>query len=238
MDRMRRIIWLVTAYLAWAGLSGRAAADMTVTLQPTPGVYASVIEDYTVGFSMTLRDKSLTHNVVTGVGGKDVVEENGLLQFDLSSIPNPSSWRVALARVTLYQELNSAPGAVFDLFRNTTTWSSPTVTWASRPSYASAPVASITLGGTPGTFYSFDVTSVVGAWLGGSQPDFGFTFKRMDNTNSGVFFSSGASDTAAFRPELTLVLVSVPEPSALGLIASGLVGLSIYARRRLAAADT
>jgi hypothetical protein len=54
---------------------------------------------------------------------------------------------------------------------------------------------------------------------------------------SGVF-SSGASDTAAFLPELTLTLVSVPEPAGFVLMTSGLLDLAIYARRRRASART
>ena len=230
MHGMRRLGWLAAASRIGIGPSGRAVADMTVVLQPSPGDYASVVEDQNLGVSVTLHDQDLTHNFLTGSAGQDVVLENALLNFDLSSI-SATSWRVATAELTLYQERNSASGAVFDLFRNTMDWSSTTVTWASRPSFAASPVASVTLAGAPGAFYSFDVTSAVGAWLDGTQPDFGFTLKRMDETNSFVFFASGANGTAAFRPELTLVLTPVPEPPALGLLAAGLLALPICLRR-------
>ena len=180
MHRARRIGWMAAAACACVAWWGPAAPGQTIVLQPSSGIYESVAYDTTQGFSFSRHDGFLTHS---WFAGGDAFKESGLIQFDLSSIP---AGHVLSAELVLFHAENAVPAdTIFNIYQNTSAWSSSTVTWSSLPSFQAAPLSSISLTGDPGNSYSFDVTGAVNSWLGGTAPNDGFTIQaRTGSTRS------------------------------------------------------
>ncbi len=190
MDRARRIGWLAAA--AWACVASwvPGASGTMIIIQPSPGNYASVILDTTQGLSFTVQDSFLTHDTIMGT---DAFKESDLLQFELGAIP---VGRVLSAELVLFHAENAvAAGSVFNVYQNTSPWSSSTVTWTMLPSFAATPLSSVALTGDPGTSYSFDVTSAVNAWLGGTGSNDGFTIQAAGGDNPIAAFYSARPGT-------------------------------------------
>jgi hypothetical protein len=218
---------MAASVLACVASWGSGASATVIVIQPSPGNYASVILDTTQGLSFTVQDSFLTHDTIMGT---DQFKESDLLQFGLGSIP---VGHVLSAELVLFHAENAVPAnTMFNVYQNTSTWSSSTVTWTSLPSFQAAPLSTVSLTGNPGTSYSFDVTAAVNSWLGGAAND-GFTFQRDGGDNPVAAFYSGAvGNPAANLPALVVTFAPVPEPSSLLLIAAGAAGLLTYARRR------
>ncbi len=230
-DRLRRTGWVATVCLACALAWGPDASATVIILQPSPGNYESVAIDTTQNVQLRQHDTNLTHQWSVGT---DLFKEVALLQFDLSSVP--VGQHIDSAELTLYQSFNSAPGAIFDIFQNTSSWSSGSVTWSTKPSVGSAPLSSVTLTADAGKYYSFDVTAALDSWMNAPATNFGFSFERPNQANPIAEFASGlasASNPQANWPMLTITLSAVPEPSSLLLVAAGGAGLIAFARRRM-----
>ena len=223
--------WMGWLAAAWACVAswGPASPATTIIIQPSPGNYASVILDSTQGFSSTVQDGFLTHDSILN---DDAFKESDLLGFSLSTIP---VGHVLSAELVLYHAENAVPAnTVFDVYQNTSTWSSATVTYQSLPSFTATALSSISLSGSPGQSYSFDVTTAVNSWLGGAAND-GFTIQRDGGINPVAAFYSGlAGNPAGDLPALVVTFAPVPEPSSLLLIAAGGAGVLAYVRRRAA----
>jgi hypothetical protein len=219
--------WLAAAWACVASW-GPASPATTIIIQPSPGNYESVILDTTTPKnSFDVHDRFLTHDTIMGT---DVFKESDLLGFSLGTIP---VGHVLSAELVLYHAENAVPAnTVFNIYQNTSTWSSATVTYQSLPSFTAAPLSSISLGGSPGQSYSFDVTAAVNSWLGGAAND-GFTIQRDGGANPVAAFDSGLAGNPAGRmPALVITFAPVPEPSSLLLIAAGSAGLLLHARSR------
>ncbi len=227
MDRVRRIGWPTAAALAAIVSWGALASATTIIIQPSPGTYESVIYDTTRGLSLSVHDEFLTHDTIMGT---DSFKESDLLQFSLSTIP---VGQVLTAELVLYHAENAVPAnTIFNVYQNTSTWSSSTVTWSTLPSFQAAPLSSVSLAGAPGQSYSFNVTSAVNAWLAAPASNDGFTIERAGGGDPVAAFYSGlAGNPGADLPALVITFSPVPEPSSLLLLAAGAAGLLACARR-------
>jgi len=150
----------------------------------------------------------------------------GLLQFDLSSYA-PGS--VSSAVLDLYQLYNSAPGAQYGIFRNTSAWVGVTTDYASRPGTDSLPAAVLTLpDGSFSTHRTVDITSLVQGWVDGSYANNGLTVQRLDDPNPYVYY---IADSSSGYPGPVLVINAVPEPASVAMMLAGM-GVLLVARRR------
>lgn len=172
----------------------------------------------------------------------DTDKNVGLLQFDLTGFTTP----VASASLEIYHLLNQlgvGPSAEFGLFQNLAPWVGTIDDWADLPPVASTPVASLTLSDNDvGLFRSWDVTTIVNAWITGSAQNYGLRLERTDAVNPYLYFSAADGlyfDTPTFAPKLTLTegISAVPEPStygALGALALIVLVVRVRFRRRTA----
>jgi len=153
----------------------------------------------------------------------------GLVQFDLSSYA-PGS--VSSAVLDLYHLYNSAQGAQYGIFRNTSPWVGVTTDFASRPSTDSLPSAVLILpDGGSFVHRTVDITSLVQGWVNGAYANDGLTLQRLDGPNPFVYFI--ANDSSGY-PGPVLLINAVPEPEALAMLLAGL-GVLLVRRRRFVA---
>jgi PEP-CTERM motif len=159
----------------------------------------------------------------------------GLIQFDLSGIPLGST--ILGATLTLYHEFNSGNGRTYDFFQNTSAWSESTVIYASRPTFAAAPVSSLTIADTNfGVFRSFNFTAVTQSWVNGA-PNFGLTLVQNLDDPNWIYFASRDFNNPGFRPRLDIEFTAadsaaVPEPASMMLLGTGLAAFAALRRRR------
>lgn len=230
-------------------VTGSARAD-TITLNPTMIANVQSGDAQNNGGGPILIQPSSANN-------------QGLLSFDLSAIKVP----VAGATLMIYQTTEGGspapPGlggsaGSYDIYGNTSAWQQNTVTWTTKPSVNPTSVATQSLAQFNWGWQSWDVTSLVNAWITGQSSNFGLTIGRSDPGTPSVFLvtapilfpgmaSPGAYPpgyTNPYLPELVLntsAVATAPEPTSLvlaGIAALGLLGFrSRRARGLLGAAN-
>lgn len=191
-----------------------AGSAIAASLPPSQ-VANIAVNNYSVGDFLTLNWSSGEQNI-------------GLLQFDLSAYAGKT---VGNATLNLYHQYNGTPGAEFDLFQNTSGWSSTISTWSSAPNYNSSSAVALNIAdGQAGIWRSVDVTSAINAWTSGSQANYGWTFKRVDQSSPIAYFSATTNIYGGFAP--TLSITAVPEPETYAMLLAGLGLMGCVARRR------
>jgi hypothetical protein len=236
-DTMNRLLCSCATLLSILLLPAFARATF-ITLQPGPaqGKDAQVhIGQPTTNLG---NFEYLTYSYTPGPA--DTLQNFGLIEFDLSSVPASSA---ISAKLILFHEFNSAFGAIFDLFRNTSAWDGNSVTWNSQPTHDPTPTASVQLDFLFGIVRDWDITTVVNEWLSGSSPNYGLTLARRNANNPFAYFASSDHPTASFRPRLILEIsdepppsppppTSAPAPASLVLAAAGTLALFACKPRR------
>ena len=120
----------------------------------------------------------------------------GLLQFDLSSIPPGST--ISSATATLSVLLNG--GGSVDVHQVTAPWSEASVTYNSFNSAYDPAVAAVIPGATAGNTTSVDLTALVTSWYDGSTPNYGIL---LDETGGGLTtYTAGEHAVPSMRPAL------------------------------------
>jgi hypothetical protein len=152
--------------------------------------------------------------------------QTSYIQFDLSSIPaGYTSANVAKASLKLYVNAVNTSGSFNVNFINGT-WLEKTITANLSPALGATIAASVPL--TSSNVHDFiiiDVTSAVGAWLDGSQPNDGLAL--VANSPLNASFDSKESTTNSQPAELDVVLTGTGTGTITGVttaMGSGLTG--------------
>jgi hypothetical protein len=129
-------------------------------------------------------------------------EEDVLLQFDLSGIPAGAT--INSATLELYN--TTAPSSTYavDVNRNTAIWSETSVTWNTKPSYATPYEAQI-IPTTAVGWKIWTVTAAVQDWYNGTYTNYGFTVRpdaTSGNTNVLYTFATRENGTSSNQPIL------------------------------------
>ncbi|MCB8933756.1 MAG: DNRLRE domain-containing protein [Chthonomonadaceae bacterium] len=155
-------------------------------------------------------------------GATDVIAH---IQFDVSSF---ASGTVTGATLRLFQDFNGVSGITYNVFQVLDPWAEGTLTYATRPSLAATPSASLTTSSSATGWKEWDVTSLVQSWVDGGATNYGMAIIRDPNTSPWPYFRS-KENTSGNNPELVVTASPVPEPATMGLAALALVSA---ARRR------
>ena len=108
-------------------------------------------------------------------------EGNGLIQFDLSTIPTGTQITSAILGVDYEMRQGSTsqtPTFIVTAYRTSAPWDELLVTWNSRPSRTED---YDTIGFNLFGFKTFDITNLVQAWVNGTYPNYGITLAGSAN---------------------------------------------------------
>ncbi len=156
--------------------------------------------------------------------------QDGLIQFDLSSLPTSGVTAVELLLSIDPNTSGAGTPTTVRAHQITSAWDETTVTWQSRPSFNSTAIDSTTVSNTPSATFSWDVTSLYNDWQSGTSDNFGLYLQADSNNGEGFdFLSSDSVIAPLLRPALQVTTSAVPEPS--GALLLTLVSLLYFARR-------
>jgi hypothetical protein len=171
----------------------RTIAENTLVLEPTDDT--TILENYpddTDGASESVTLRSLS-----------AWEWDGLLKFDLSSLPSNATVQYASLQMYYYKNWDGNPsGHQVDLFRITSNWNEETVTWGTRPSFVTEPSSSAVMPGSIGNWVSWNVTDDVQLFHDQGTPNYGWRMKDMSGDNTCSYFRS--KDYSTFHPVLLI----------------------------------
>ncbi|MGD9764395.1 MAG: DNRLRE domain-containing protein [Candidatus Binatia bacterium] len=228
---------LTLALLPCAVLIGVAVqAPAAVTLTAVADTYVDRKDD------MTNFGGSATSSVGREMGGMGAIVTRGLLEFDLSDIPEGATIGGATLRVFVastsadplgLEVVASLLAAPFDEF---------TVTWNNQPGALPAPTSSAAMNAAVGEWFAIDVTELVRAARAGATP--GDLFLRLaaanETTNDDEHFRYRTRETGtATAPQLVLSFAAVApmmSPPIAGFAVLALAVLAVLALRRPARA--
>ena len=116
-----------------------------------------------------------------GGGGSSGWGWDGLIKFDLSSVPVNVTIYYAYVKLYLYGRGDHNPtGRPLNMYRAKSDWDEDTVTWNTQPSYASQPTTYATVPPSNGVWMEWNVTSDVLNFIAGNYSNYGW--KIIDET--------------------------------------------------------
>ena len=129
----------------------------------------------------------------------------GLLQFDLSALPEGSTIASAILRMYMYSATNDKISANIAPYTILQDWDENTVTWNSSPDYnnTSTPYSVSVLG--PG-WYEWDITKMVDYWYNKIVSNYGLIMisDELTSFSTKTFFSSHNTENINLTPELVV----------------------------------
>jgi hypothetical protein len=145
------------------------------------------------------------------VGG--VTQFYGLVQFDLSALPNGTSGaQVSKATLSLFLDKVGTPG-VIDIDVANYPWTELAVNGINPPTAGAAILDGISIGtASAGSYLTVDVTQAVKNWLDHLAPNNGFLISA-GNPAASVFFDSKENTSTSHPPSLTITLLGLPGPA-------------------------
>ncbi len=180
--------------------------DPTVVIQPdaTAGKDTWVNSDgptTNYGTDFTIRASSLN-------GGATLY--NGLIQFDLSSIPSGGS--LSDAQMSLYMVGGMDRSLQLTVYPISSAWNEATVTWNTQPSNLTTPssVKDIPYS-TTASWQTWAITDIVSQHVNGTIVNNGYVIKRTNTNNGdGQFWSSDYTTDVTLRPKLSVTYNAPP----------------------------
>ncbi len=115
-----------------------------------------------------------------GRNGNGYLEEDGLIKFDISSVP---SGTFVYAKLYLYYyEYDEEPNdREYNIYRITSDWDEDNVTWNKQPSYVFTPTDILIVPDNPGVWLEFDVTEDVQGFIEGQLINYGWIISDDDD---------------------------------------------------------
>ncbi len=110
-----------------------------------------------------------------GAGGVDIFQNDGLVKFNISSLPSGVEIISATLNLYYYDWWDTNPaGRDLNLYRVTSDWDEDNVTWNTQPSNASEPTSYATVPDTIGVWMEWNVTDDVQAFVNGTTTNYGW----------------------------------------------------------------
>lgn len=127
-----------------------------------------------------------------------------LLNFPLTALPmNVQPAQIAKATLQLWvQKASVNPAGYVNVYRVTTSWNGPSVTWATGPGFSPVLLTKALTGGS-NYYLELDVTDQVKSWLGG-QVNYGLAV----NSTGDVLFDSKENTGTSHAPLLDITVTS------------------------------
>jgi hypothetical protein len=185
-----------------------------VTFYPTNDAAPSHDAPYTItGYenSMAIRNEY-------GSGGTSGWESDGLIKFDISSIPTGSIIQSATLNIFYFDWATSDPvGRNLTSYRITSSWNENTVTWSNQPSYASQSTSSSTVPSQKSVWMIWNVKDDVQSFVNG-EANYGWkiTDKTYWGTSNIPKVLLASKEHFAYNPYLEIIYLTSQniEPNA------------------------
>jgi hypothetical protein len=218
--------------LAVAALTATPAIAETIVLRPGPEGEDTAPYEFIAALARGGLNTLYAFDDQTNVDPHDF---ETFLRFDLSGIDLAPDEQVTEAYLTMYYAIDSsifgegtdAPG-IAECRPVTAPWSEMAATWQNRPSYG-PPVDTVTGITSLGTLI-FEVTGLVGEWLSGFRPNYGFAITNPTERLLG--FNSWEAQVADNLKASLVIVIEAPEPGGAAGAASGVLALGLLARAR------
>ncbi len=171
----------------------RTIAENTVVIEPTDD--ATILENYPndnsgVGDSITLRSLSAW-------------EWDGLIKFDLSTIPSNATIQYASLQAYYYKNWDGNPnGHRVNLYRILSNWNEETVTWVTRPSYVTESSSFAVMPSAIDNWVLWNVTNDVLLFYHNGTSNYGWRMMDASGDNTCSYFRS--KEYNAFHPVLII----------------------------------
>ena len=180
LDYFTSYKWFVNAtdgtHLTRRTYAFKTAAEGELVLEPTDDTFL----DYRVPNTPMGYGEVINVRNEFGGGGSGWAYD-GLIRFDVSSIPTNVSVQYAYLKLYYYAWKDTNPaGRTLRLFRATSAWNENTVTWNTQPTYTAQSTSFAIVPSSTKTWMEWDVTGDVQAFVNGSLPNYGW--KITDDT--------------------------------------------------------
>ena len=145
----------------------------------------------------------------------DLGVTRSLVKFNLSAVPagtSISSARLYLRLRGWCRGTNTNPRSV-TVYRTSGGWSESSVTWNNMPGIGEAH-GSTAVGYSTGTWYSFDVTSLVRGWVNGSLPNYGMTVRGPEGSGSDFAWFGFYTSESAYDPYIRITYTGMAASEA------------------------
>ncbi|MCC6187593.1 MAG: DNRLRE domain-containing protein [Anaerolineales bacterium] len=193
--RLPLVLVLALAVLLAGVLPARPIAADSVTRNPTGDTYVNEEQPGTNYASATV--------LSVGRAGEFGYEQRALLIFNLADLPVNAV--ISTATLRLYLHYGNSGSQAVEVRRVTQSWAPGAATWNNQPAFSAGPWGSQSVG-TTSTWYAWNVTALVQAWVSGQYINRGLALVTTADDPEYRDFESLAG---AHPPEL-VVEYSVP----------------------------
>ncbi len=161
-----------------------------------------------------------THITATNAGAASAVtvssETNGLLRFNLNSLPPIPSTQIAKATLFIYIKTVKTAGTL-NVSPITSNWTESAVITGADPTVGLSSSTSATIASTDtNTYFSVDVTNLVKDWIDIPAANFGLALSPNALTPAALTFDSKESSTTSHPAYLEIALVGTGATGATG----------------------